>query len=155
VRQSKLIALALRHDPRTLGLELDSGGWADVDELIRGLRAQGLPMTRRTLGELVATSEKKRFAISEDGEKIRANQGHSITVDLGLVRREPPPTLFHGTIRQNLGRIRTHGLLPGSPRRPTDIPFRGARFPKPPKLVRDGRSGTCRRRDPGCETRPS
>ena len=114
LRRSKLIALALRHDPKALGLELDSGGWANVDELIRGLGAQGLPTTRRALVELVATNEKRRFAISSDGTKIRANQGHSIAVDLGLVRSEPPPELFHGTIAQNLGRIRTRGLLPGT-----------------------------------------
>src|SRR5215510_14340516 len=97
VRISKFLSLVLRHDPARIGLVLDLAGWASVDALLAAAAAHGVPLTRDGLSEIVATSDKQRFALSPDGARIRANQGHSIEVDLGLEPREPPARLFHGT----------------------------------------------------------
>ncbi|MDO5658471.1 MAG: RNA 2'-phosphotransferase [Paracoccus sp. (in: a-proteobacteria)] len=105
----KFLSLVLRHKPEAIGLQLDPEGWADIDTLMA--RAD-IPLTRELISEVVATSEKKRFAISPDGRSIRANQGHSIAVDLGLVAVEPPEQLFHGTASRFLDSIRAQGLLP-------------------------------------------
>jgi putative RNA 2'-phosphotransferase len=114
VRISKTLALALRHDPSALGIELDGAGWAPVDEVIAGLATKGEIVTREELEEVVATSDKRRYALSPDGDRIRANQGHSVDVDLGLSPREPPETLFHGTVDRFLESIRERGLVPGA-----------------------------------------
>lgn len=95
--KSKFLSLVLRHKPEEIGLTLDAEGWASVDELIKLSAAKGTPLTRELIQELVATSEKKRFSFDALGKKIRANQGHSISVDLNLIRLTPPTTLFHGT----------------------------------------------------------
>jgi putative RNA 2'-phosphotransferase len=110
-RISKLLSLALRHDPSALGLTLDSAGWTDVAAVLIGLAARGTNLTEDELEEIVATSDKQRFALSPDGSRIRANQGHSVNVDLGLPVQEPPELLFHGTVARFLGSIRTNGLL--------------------------------------------
>ncbi len=114
VRISKLLALGLRHDPAALGVELDSAGWTSVDEVIAGLAKNGEVVTREELEEVVATSDKRRYALSPDGDRIRANQGHSVDVDLGLEPREPPPTLYHGTVERFLESIQEGGLVPGA-----------------------------------------
>ena len=114
VHLSKLLSLALRHDPAALGLVLDAHGWADVMHVLAGLAAQGNPVTREELREIVQASDKKRFALSEDGAQIRANQGHSVNVDLGLAPSEPPDTLFHGTSARFLSSIHEKGIVPGS-----------------------------------------
>ena len=114
VRVSKLLSFGLRHDPTALGLSLDSAGWAAVETVLAGLAARGELVTREELAEVVATSDKKRFALSDDGARIRASQGHSVDVDLGLPPREPPETLFHGTSEHVVSAIRQQGLLPGS-----------------------------------------
>ena len=100
----------LRHAPDSVGLTLDEAGWVRVDDLLSALRAHGLTLTREQLAETVATSDKQRFAFDPAGERIRANQGHSIPVDLGLSARTPPAVLFHGTVAAALPGIRTHGL---------------------------------------------
>lgn len=109
---SKFLSYVLRHKPDVIGLELDGGGWADIDELLRKAedhrRARGL--NREVLEEIVATNNKKRFAVSDDGRRIRARQGHSIEVDLGDEPREPPERLFHGTPQQFVEPIRREGL---------------------------------------------
>ncbi|MEM8713422.1 MAG: RNA 2'-phosphotransferase [Planctomycetota bacterium] len=110
VRLSKFLSLVLRHKPQTIGIELDPEGWVDVDVLLAGAAAHGRSMDRATLEEVVATNSKKRFALSEDGTRIRANQGHSVKVDLGLEPKTPPATLFHGTVPAALDSIRTEGL---------------------------------------------
>ncbi|MBX3192887.1 MAG: RNA 2'-phosphotransferase [Labilithrix sp.] len=107
---SKRLSLALRHEPASLGLVLDAAGWARVDDVIAGFGAHGEAVSRDDLVEVVATSDKQRFALSENGERVRANQGHSLDVDLGLMPREPPPILFHGTSRDVLEAIRREGL---------------------------------------------
>ncbi len=114
VRVSKLLAFGLRHEPTALGLELDSSGWADVAAVLAGLAARGESVTSEELTEVVATSDKKRFAISEDGARIRASQGHSVDIDLALPPREPPEILFHGTSANVVEAIRRLGLVPGS-----------------------------------------
>lgn len=107
---SKFLSLVLRHKPSTIGLELDAAGWARVDDLLARAGAAGHTLSRALLEEIVASSDKKRFAFSEDGLRIRANQGHSIDVELGLPPVLPPPSLFHGTASRFLGAIRAEGL---------------------------------------------
>jgi putative RNA 2'-phosphotransferase len=111
---SKLLSFGLRHRPDKLGLHLDAAGWADVRCVLDSLAAHGHTLSTEELSQLVATSDKQRFAFSEDGTRIRANQGHSVTVELGLPPREPPPRLYHGTVDRFLERIRAQGLLRGS-----------------------------------------
>lgn len=113
-RTSKLLSLVLRHQPEAIGLTLDDGGWVDVDRLIDQAVAHDKPLDRELLEEIVATSDKKRFAFSPDGQRIRANQGHSIHVELGLSPQTPPATLFHGTATRFLTSIEAQGLVPGS-----------------------------------------
>ena len=95
--KSKFLSLVLRHKPEEIDRRLDSEGWADLDELIRLAGAKGVSLTRELVHEVVATNDKKRFALDGSGKRIRANQGHSVSVDLKLIAVEPPPTLFHGT----------------------------------------------------------
>lgn len=110
--QSRFLSLVLRHRPEAIGLRLDAQGWAAVDELLAALAAHGRSMTRAELEALVRDSDKQRFALR--GDRIRASQGHSIAVDLGLVPREPPAVLYHGTIARVLPSIRREGLIKGS-----------------------------------------
>jgi putative RNA 2'-phosphotransferase len=108
---SKFLSLVLRHKPETIGLVLDTQGWANVDELLRKLTEHGHPISPDRLREIVATSDKKRFAFSQDMQRIRASQGHSIAaVDLGLAPKEPPEQLFHGTAQRFIASIRESGL---------------------------------------------
>ncbi len=112
VRKSKLLSLVLRHDPSHAGIQLDSEGWVAVDALLAGLATRYPEFTRALLEEIVATNDKRRFVLSPDGTRIRAAQGHSIDVDLGLEPAEPPARLFHGTASRNLDSIRAQGLVP-------------------------------------------
>ena len=114
VATSKFLSLVLRHKPETIGLVLDQHGWADVDELIRLSNEHGKQLSRELLEEVVEKNEKKRFTISADGSRIRANQGHSVSVDVELVPVEPPTLLFHGTVPRFLESIRLHGLRRGN-----------------------------------------
>jgi putative RNA 2'-phosphotransferase len=113
VKTSKFLSLVLRHRPEAIGLALDAQGWADVDELIARAAAQGHRLTRELLGRVVAENDKRRFALSDDGARIRANQGHSIPVDLALERQEPPEILYHGTSERSLASIEREGLRRG------------------------------------------
>ena len=107
------MSFVLRHNPASIGLSLNPAGWAQVDELLRAARKAGKPLTRDRLQQVVEQNEKQRFSFSEDGQRIRANQGHSIQVDLGLEPLTPPELLFHGTATRFLPSIAQHGLLPG------------------------------------------
>ncbi len=107
---SKFASLVLRHRPEVAGLRLDAEGWVDVDDFLRGCAKAGHPLTRAQLEEAVATNDKKRFAFSEDGAKIRASQGHSVEVELGYRPAPPPDRLFHGTVDAALPAIRREGL---------------------------------------------
>jgi putative RNA 2'-phosphotransferase len=104
----------LRHKPETIGLTLDEQGWVDIDELLRAAKLSGTHLTRDILFRAVVENDKRRFAISRDGTKIRANQGHSVQVDLGLSAVEPPELLYHGTVERFLLSIQKAGLMPGS-----------------------------------------
>jgi putative RNA 2'-phosphotransferase len=108
VRTSKFLSRHLRHQPERLGLTLQPGGWVEVDEL---LRAAGL--TRAELEEVVARNDKRRFSFDAGGARVRANQGHSVPVDLALEPRTPPDVLFHGTARRHLDAILRDGLRRG------------------------------------------
>src|SRR5918911_1196890 len=98
VRASKFLSLVLRHDPARIGITLDESGWTDVEALLAAARRHGVALTRDELREIVAGSDKQRFALSPDGARIRANQGHSVKVDLQLPPAEPPAQLYHGTV---------------------------------------------------------
>lgn len=111
-KTSKFLSLVLRHKPDLIGLQLDSSGWADIAELIAKARKAGVILTPGKIASIVATSNKRRFALSDDGCHIRANQGHSVSVDLGLPQTEPPEILFHGTSQRNISGIRREGILP-------------------------------------------
>lgn len=111
---SKFLSLVLRHQPETIGLHLDDAGWVAVQELIEACNRHGQALTSEDLEHDVATSDKKRFSFSKDGLRIRANQGHSVQVDLGYEPGEPPAILYHGTARRFLGSIQKEGLNKGS-----------------------------------------
>lgn len=111
---SKFLSLILRHQPEVVGLTLDPQGWVSIDELIAKYRKAGSRFTREELMHVVETNDKKRFTVSEDGKRIRAAQGHSVAVDLGLAPIEPPTTLYHGTATHSLDAIFAQGLIPRS-----------------------------------------
>lgn len=113
VRASKFMSLVLRHRPDKIGLALDANGWAKVADLVTCSRNGGLALSVELIREVVETNDKKRFVLSEDGERIRAAQGHSITVDLELTPQEPPELLYHGTPSHAVESIRQQGLLKG------------------------------------------
>lgn len=113
VSASKFLSLVLRHKPEEIGLSLDANGWAEGEELLRLCAARGKPLTRALIEEVVATNDKKRFAFSEDGARIRASQGHSVAVDLDLIPQQPPAVLCHGSATRFLASIRQPGLLKG------------------------------------------
>jgi putative RNA 2'-phosphotransferase len=116
VSTSKFLSLVLRHQPETIGVSLDAEGWIEIETLLAACAAHNKPISRELLHEVVATNDKQRFAISPDGARIRASQGHSIEVDLRLVPQEPPEILYHGTVEKFLDSIRRGGLIKGQRR---------------------------------------
>jgi putative RNA 2'-phosphotransferase len=112
VRVSKFLSYVLRHKPEAIGLQLEEGGWAVIDDLITLAAQHGKRLNRKIVEEVVASNDKQRFALSDDGTRIRASQGHSIPVDLGLQPVAPPQTLYHGTASRFLESILEHGLQP-------------------------------------------
>ena len=111
---SKYIALILRHKPEAVGITLDENGWASVSELLSGINASGKEIDMQTLEEIVAEDEKQRYSFNADKTKIRANQGHSVNVDVELKKAEPPEILFHGTGEKFVSSIKSEGLKPKS-----------------------------------------
>lgn len=107
---SKFISLVLRHEPARAGLVPDGNGWVTIDDLLRGAQKAGRPISPALLMEVVTSCPKQRFAISEDGLRIRASQGHSIAIDLGLPASMPPARLYHGTATRFLDSILRSGL---------------------------------------------
>ncbi|HWU10214.1 MAG TPA: RNA 2'-phosphotransferase [Streptomyces sp.] len=110
VKVSRFLSQHLRHDPGRIGIGLDAHGWVALDELLEACARHGFALTRDELAHVVAVSDKQRFAV--DGDRIRANQGHSVPVDLGLPPAEPPAYLYHGTAARALDAIRSEGLRP-------------------------------------------
>ncbi|MBL1286029.1 RNA 2'-phosphotransferase [Streptomyces sp. NPDC057699] len=110
VTVSKYLSKHLRHEPDRIGISLDEHGWVAVDELLRACTRHGFTLTRDDLDHVVTVNDKQRFTL--DGDRIRANQGHSVTVDLGLPPAEPPAYLYHGTVARVLDAIRAEGLRP-------------------------------------------
>ena len=108
---SRYIALILRHKPERIGIRLDEHGWADVNELIAGVN-KTRPLTLEILERIVDTDEKKRFSFNDDKTLIRANQGHSIPVDVELKEKNPPKILYHGTGEKYVSSIDKSGLIP-------------------------------------------
>ncbi|TLX15899.1 RNA 2'-phosphotransferase [Rhizobium sp. MHM7A] len=113
---SRLLSRVLRHEPEFIGIDLDPAGWVRIDKLLSQVKKSGFTADRELLDAVVANNDKKRFTISEDGQRIRAAQGHSVEVDLGLLPSVPPALLFHGTATANLDSIFEKGLIPGSRR---------------------------------------
>lgn len=108
---SKFLSLILRHKPETIGISLDEHGWADVQDLLKGINKTH-PIDLAILEKIVATDNKQRYSFNEDHSKIRANQGHSIHVDVELKTSVPPDTLYHGTAERFVSSILRQGLLP-------------------------------------------
>ena len=115
VNTSKFLSLILRHAPEKIGLALDAQGWADIGQLLTLAAQHGRRLSRDQLQDVVARDSKTRYAISADGLRIRANQGHSLAaVDIGLPPATPLAMLYHGTASRFIEAIRVAGLLPGS-----------------------------------------
>ncbi|WP_320780656.1 RNA 2'-phosphotransferase [Streptomyces sp. CRN 30] len=110
VKVSKYLSKHLRHQPERIGLTLDEGGWVRIDTLLAAAASHGFPIAREELHHVVAANDKQRFAV--DGDRIRASQGQSVTVDLGLPPATPPAFLYHGTVARHLEAIRAEGLRP-------------------------------------------
>ena len=104
------MSLVLRHKPETIGIKLDPNGWADVDELLAGINAKGIKIDFELLEDVVLTNDKQRFTFDETCSRIRANQGHSVEVDLELTPLAPPELLFHGTVAPSIPGILANGL---------------------------------------------
>ena len=113
---SKLLSYVLRHRPDSIGLVLDDAGWAGVDDLLARLQANGHAVDRALLERVVADNDKQRFAFDAGRTRLRANQGHSIAVDLALPAQTPPPVLYHGTASRFVASIRAAGLRAGARR---------------------------------------
>lgn len=110
---SRFISLILRHKPEAIGITLDEHGWADVQKLIDGInRANGHILDIESLEEIVRSDEKQRYSFNEDHTLIRANQGHSIPVDVELEEKNPPDILWHGTGEKYVSSIDLQGLVP-------------------------------------------
>ena len=111
---SKFISLVLRHKPDAAGITLDEHGWANVDELLAGVNHSGRKIDMEILEEIVKTDSKQRYSFNQDKTLIRANQGHSVLVDVELKEQEPPEFLYHGTAARFLKGIEAEGLKPMS-----------------------------------------
>ena len=144
VNTSKFLSLILRHAPEKIGLALDPQGWADIGQLLALAAQHGRGLSREQLDDVVARDSKTRYAISADGLRIRANQGHSLAaVDIALPPATPPAMLYHGTASRFVDAIRASGLLAGarnhvhlSGNRETAVAV-GARHGKPVVLTVD------------------
>ncbi len=113
VETGRFLCKILRHNPEIIGITIDEHGWANVDELIKGV-SKTHKLDRKLLEQIVAEDDKGRYSFSEDGKKIRCNQGHSINVDVELDEVTPPEFLYHGTATKYIDSIEAQGLIPKS-----------------------------------------
>ncbi|MNL30237.1 RNA 2'-phosphotransferase [compost metagenome] len=107
---SKFLSLVLRHQPETIGIQLDQNGWTDIQMLIEKANNYGIQFDREILNHIVATNSKKRFAYNDTLDKIRASQGHSLELELGYSNQKPPEILYHGTSEKSVQSILETGL---------------------------------------------
>lgn len=126
---SRYISLILRHKPEVIGITIDEHGWANVEELIQGIAKNNPGFNKEFLEEIVRTDNKQRYSFNDDKTLIRANQGHSIPVDVELEEKEPPKILYHGTGEKYIASIDQNGLIPKS-----RYMFICQKMLKPPKL---------------------
>lgn len=110
IRVSKFLSKHLRHEPEALGLTLAPGGWVEVKDLLEGCARKGMRISRADLDEVVANNNKQRYSFDGSGERIRANQGHSVEVDLQLLPTPPPAVLYHGTGHKTADAVEAEGL---------------------------------------------
>lgn len=110
IKLGRFLSLVLRHDPQAAGISLDEHGWADVRALLSGVARTGRSIDMETLERIVRENNKQRYAFNEDHTKIRANQGHSLQVDVELTASPPPQYLFHGTAARFLTKIQQEGI---------------------------------------------
>lgn len=110
VKISKYLSKHLRHQPERIGLNLAPGGWVAVDELLTACQNNSFPITINDLKQVVTQNDKKRFSFDDTGTMIRANQGHSVEIDLQLEPATPPEVLYHGTGHKAVASIREQGL---------------------------------------------
>lgn len=111
---SRFLSLVLRHKPQVLGLNLDEHGWCSVEQLIKKMNENGRKIDRALLESIVREDNKQRYSFNEDGTCIRANQGHSVRVDLELKSVKPPKVLYHGTVKRFLDSILKTGIQKGN-----------------------------------------
>ncbi len=109
---SVFLSLVLRHQPEAANIKLDKHGWANVEELLEGVNRTGRVINKEILEEIVAKDKKQRYSFNEDKTLIRANQGHSVPVDVELKEQEPPEFLYHGTATRFMDSIEKEGLKP-------------------------------------------
>lgn len=107
---SKFLSLVLRHQPEIIGIQLDQNGWTDVNILLEKSNEYGVELDKKTLMYLVATNAKKRFALNDSLDKIRASQGHSVKIELGYTAQKPPKILYHGTGEKSVQSILNTGI---------------------------------------------
>jgi putative RNA 2'-phosphotransferase len=107
---SKFLSLILRHKPETIDIDLDENGWTNVETLLQKAKKKQPDLTLENLQHVVTTNAKSRFAFDETGTKIRANQGHSVEIDLGYSPKQPPEILYHGTGEKSVASILKSGL---------------------------------------------
>lgn len=110
VKISRYLAKHLRHRPERLDLRMDGGGWVDIDELLNSCTRSRFPISRAELEEVVVRNDKRRYALDPTGTRIRATQGHSRPIELGLEPLKPPPVLHHGTYADAVGTVMVEGL---------------------------------------------
>ena len=107
---SKFLSLVLRHQPETIGIELDPNGWADVETLLQKSNSNEIKLDKEILIHIVETNSKKRFAFNHTFDRIRASQGHSVEIELGYTSQKPPKILYHGTGEKSVQSILDTGL---------------------------------------------
>ena len=110
VKMGKYLSLILRHKPELINLKIDEHGWVEVDQLLKGINDSGRYISKEMLDIIVNTNNKKRYQYNDDQTKIRANQGHSIKVDVELQEKVPPDVLYHGTAQKYLDKIKKSGI---------------------------------------------